>query len=278
MGSFKMQTLNATDVKAELKGKNGVVKFEPMAAKLFGGSYDGFVHIDARGKLPKIRLKEDMKGIQIAEAIEYAMSENATEWLTGTAQVSADITTKGLDTGAMTQALNGHVDAKVRDGYLEGISLSKILQQAKALYEKTPYTDDGSPNRTKILELGALTKLVNGIAHTDNIKVLTPLVDVTGSGKADLYHETLDYKFKLGLSSGISEIDKDKYRKLQGKSLPLKITGSFTNPNIKLDLGDLAKDEAKKEVEKQINKRLEKELGGKYGDQLKELGKGLFGR
>lgn len=277
IGSFKMQTLNATDVKAKLKGKKGVVKFEPMAAKLFGGRYGGFVHIDARGKLPMIRLKEDMKGIQIAEAIKYAMPENANEWLTGTAQVSADITTKGLDTGAMTQALNGHVDAKVRDGYLEGISLSKILQQAKALYEKKPYTDDGSPNRTKILELGALTKLVNGIAHTDNIKVLTPLVDVTGNGKADLYHETLDYKFKLGLSSGISEIDKDKYKKLQGKSLPLMITGSFSDPKIKLDLGELAKEEAKQEIEKQINKRLEKELGGKYGDQLKGLG-GLFGK
>ena len=278
MGSFKMQALHATDLKAELKGKGGVVKFEPMAAKLFGGGYDGFVHIDARGKLPKVRLKEDMNGIQIAQAIAYAMSENARDWLTGTAQVTADISTQGLDTGAMTQALNGTVDAVVRDGYLEGISLRKMIDKAKALYEKKTYADDGSPDRTKILELGMASKIVNGVAHSDNIKALTPLVDVTGNGQADLYHETLDYNLKLALSSGISDIDKARYEKLQGKSLPLKISGSFVDPKINLDLSGLARDEAKKRVEKEINKQLEKKLGDKYGDQLKELGKGLFGK
>ena len=230
MASFKMQTLNATDVKALLKGKKGVTKFEPMSAKLFGGTFDGLIHIDATGKLPKLRLKENLAGIQIAEAIEYAMSDNATDWLTGTGEVTADITTKGLDTGAMTQALNGKVNAVVRDGYLEGISLRKLIDQAKALYEKKTYTDDGSPNRTKILELALPNKITNGVAHSNPIKLLTPLVDVNGDGKADLYRETLDYNFRLGLSSGISDIDKARYEKLKGKSLPLSISGSFNDP------------------------------------------------
>ena len=37
----------------------------------------------------------------------------------------------------------------------------------------------------------------------------------------------------------------DWYKKLEGKSLPMKISGSFSDPKIKLDLGDLAKEEAK---------------------------------
>jgi len=270
VGTFILDTLQATSIKAELKAKNGVVRIDPYSAQLFGGSSTGTFELDARTVIPKFRLTEDLNGVQIAQVMKYSMGEGSKEWITGVANMSAKLRTQGLDTGALTQALNGTVDAKIKDGAFEGFSVRKMLQRANALLKRERYVDDGSPDRTKILEMGLNTKLVNGVAITDNIKVLTPLADLTGSGSANLNTEQLDYRLKLALSSGISEIDKAEFKKLEGKALPLKITGNFNNPKFKIDMDKAAKQEVKQKAEKKLRKK----FGKKYGKEL-DL---LFGR
>jgi AsmA protein len=270
IASFTMDTLQASDVSAELKAKKGVIRIEPMSAKLFGGTSNGMIELDARADIPKFRLKEDLTGVQIAQVMKYSMGKDSKDWISGTADMDADIRTQGPDTAALTQALSGTVNTKVKDGAFEGFSVRKLLQQANALLKGQTYVDDGSPNRTKILEMGSATKLVNGVAMTDNIKVLTPLADLTGSGSANLNTEQLNYRLKLALSSGISEIDKAEFKKLEGKSLPLKVSGSFSDPEFNIDVEKAAKEEVKEQAEKKLRKK----FGDKYGKEL-DL---LFGR
>jgi AsmA protein len=270
IANFTMDTLQASDVSAELKAKKGVIRIEPMSAKLFGGTSNGMIELDARADIPKFRLKEDLTGVQIAQVMKYSMGKDSKDWISGTADMDADIRTQGPDTAALTQALSGTVNTKVKDGAFEGFSVRKLLQQANALLKGQTYVDDGSPNRTKILEMGSATKLVNGVAMTDNIKVLTPLADLTGSGSANLNTEQLNYRLKLALSSGISEIDKAEFKKLEGKSLPLKVSGSFSDPEFNIDVEKAAKEEVKEQAEKKLRKK----FGDKYGKEL-DL---LFGR
>ena len=270
ISTFVMDTLEATDVTAKLAAKKGIVRIEPFSATVFGGSSTGMFELDARADTPKFNLKEELKGVQIAQVMKYSMGQDAKDWITGVADMNTNLSTRGLDTGALTKALNGTVIAKIKDGAFEGFSVRKMLQQANALLKGETYVDDGSPNRTKILEMGTNTKLVNGVANTDNIKVLTPLADLTGSGSANLNTEQLDYRLKLALSSGISEIDKAEFKKLEGKSLPLKVSGSFNEPQFKIDMEKAAKQEVKQKAEKTLRKK----YGEKYGKELDML----FGR
>ena len=270
IGSFVMDTLQATDVTAQLNAKKGVVRIDPFSAKLFGGLSTGTIELDARADTPKFSLKETLSGVQIAQVMKYSMGQDAKDWITGTADMDTNLTTRGQDTAAMTQALNGTVNAKIKDGAFEGFSVRKMLQKANALLKGQPYVDDGSPNRTKILEMGTNTKLVNGVANSDDIKVLTPLADLTGSGSANLNTEQLNYSLKLALSSGISEIDKAEFKKLEGKTLPLKISGNFDNPQFNIEMDKAAKEEVKQKAEKTLRKK----YGEKYGKELDML----FGR
>jgi AsmA protein len=162
------------------------------------------------------------------------------------------------------------VNAKVIDGTLEGISIRKMLSEANALLKREPYTDDGSPDRTVIREMSTKTRLVNGVAITDHIKALSELAVLTGNGKANLNTEQLDYKLELALASDLSEEDKEKFKKLQGRSLPMKVTGTFNKPKFNLDVQKAAKQEVKKGAEKKLRKK----YGEKYGKEL-DL---LFGR
>ncbi|GBE08557.1 putative assembly protein [bacterium BMS3Bbin11] len=270
IGTFILDTLQATDVKAELRAKNGIARIEPFSAQLFGGNITGMMELDATTATPKFRVTENLNGVQIAQVMKYSMGEDSKEWITGVANMSAKLRTQGPDSSVLTQALNGTVDARVKDGAFEGFSVRKMLQRANALLKRENYVDDGSPDRTKILEMSLKTKLVNGVAITDSIKVLTPLADLTGSGSANLNTQQLDYRLKLALSSGISEIDKAEFKKLEGKALPLKITGNFNDPKFKIDMSKAAKQEVKQKAEKKIRKK----FGKKYGKQL-DL---LFGR
>jgi AsmA protein len=270
ISTFVMDTLEATDVTAKLAANKGILRIEPFSSTVFGGSSTGIFELDARADTPKFNLKEELKGVQIAEVMKYSMGQDAKDWITGVADMNTNLSTRGLDTGALTKALNGTVIAKIKDGAFEGFSVRKMLQQANALLKGETYVDDGSPNRTKILEMGTNTKLVNGVANTDNIKVLTPLADLTGSGSANLNTEQLDYRLKLALSSGISEIDKAEFKKLEGKSLPLKVSGSFNDPQFKIDMEKAAKQEVKQKAEKTLRKK----YGEKYGKELDML----FGR
>ena len=267
IGSFIMDTLQATDVTAQLNAKKGVVHIDPFSAKLFGGLSTGTIELDARADTPKFSLNETLSGVQIAQVMKYSMGQDAKDWITGTADMDSNLTTRGQDTAAMTQALNGTVNAKIKDGAFEGFSVRKMLQKANALLKGQPYVDDGSPNRTKILEMGTNTKLVNGVANSDDIKVLTPLADLTGSGSANLNTEQLNYSLKLALSSGISEIDRAEFKKLEGKSLPLKVSGNFDNPQFNIEMDKAAKQEVKQQAEKKLRKK----FGEKYGKELDML-------
>ena len=270
IATFIMDTLQATEVTAVLKAKKGVVRIEPMSAKLFAGSSTGFAELDARADTPKFHLKEDLKGVQIAQVMKVSMGEDSKEWITGTADMDANLHTRGNDTAAIKKGLNGTVNAKVTDGTLEGVSIRKMLHQANALLKGGAYADDGSPDRTVISEMSTKTRLVNGVAITDHIKALSELAVLTGNGKADLNTEQLDYRLKLALSSDLSEEDKEKFKKLQGKSLPMKVTGNFNDPKFKLDMQKAAKQEVKQKAEKKLRKK----YGEKYGKELDML----FGR
>jgi AsmA protein len=270
IATFILDTLQATDVTAELKAKKGVVRIEPMSANLFGGSSTGMFELDARKAIPKFHITEDLGGVQIAEVMKYSMGQDSEEWITGVADMQANIRTRGNDTAAITQGLNGTVNAKVIDGTLEGISIRKMLSQANALLKKESYTDDGSPDRTVIREMSTKTRLVNGVAITDHIKALSELAVLTGNGKANLNTEQLDYQLKLALSSDLSEEDKEKFKKLQGRSLPMKVSGTFNDPKFKLDMQEVAQQEVKNGAEKKLRKK----YGEKYGKEL-DL---LFGR
>ena len=270
IGTFILDTLQATDVKAVLKANNGVVRIEPMSANLFGGSSTGMFELDARSAIAKIHITEDLNNVQIDEVMKVSMAENYKQWITGTADMQADIRTQGLDKIAMTQALNGTVNAKVKDGAFEGISLRKLLRKTNALLKKEAYVDDGSPDRTEILKMGTTTNIVNGVAKTNDIKLQTPLVELTGTGAANLNTRQLDYNLKLALSSDISEEDKAEFKKLEGRSLPLKISGNFDNPKFNISLDEVTKQEIKNKAESKLRKK----YGKKYGKEL-DL---LFGR
>ena len=50
LGKLKVTGLSMSDVSAAIKAKGGNVALAPLSAKLYGGSYNGNIGFDARGR------------------------------------------------------------------------------------------------------------------------------------------------------------------------------------------------------------------------------------
>ncbi|MEJ2762290.1 MAG: AsmA family protein, partial [Gammaproteobacteria bacterium] len=64
-GHLVISRLKVADVVAQLHGKNGLIKLDPLRAKLYHGSYTGNIHINATGKRPKLAFSTSLKGVQM---------------------------------------------------------------------------------------------------------------------------------------------------------------------------------------------------------------------
>ena len=97
--------------------------------------------------------------------------------------------------------------------------------------------DDGTA--TTFTELAASFAIEGGVARTEDIKLVGPLVRMTGNGAADLAERTLSFRLEPRLVASLqgqgAEISTD------GIGVPVVVEGSFAAPRIYPDLSDLLK-------------------------------------
>ena len=107
---------------------------------------------------------------------------------------------------------------------------------------------------TVFKSLTANVTVTNGIARNEDLVLDGANLRATGRGSADLANEALDYRLQVTLAE-------DAQRR--GTTVPVLVSGSFTNPKFRVDAGEMLKQEAGKQIEKQLQKGLEDLLKGK---------------
>ena len=65
IGKLKIAKLQVNDIKVGVNANAGVIRANPLAAQLYGGSYRGDITLDARGKAVQIAMNESLNNIEI---------------------------------------------------------------------------------------------------------------------------------------------------------------------------------------------------------------------
>jgi len=264
--------------------KNGVLTSNQAVNKFYNGSYAGKTVVDARQKTPKIIVKENATGINIEPLLTDLLGESP---VAGIANIKADLTTRGNTVPAFKSALNGTASFSFADGAVTGIDVGALVKQAEAVLKgdlsaalakgagKTPFTD-----------MSGSAQIVNGLVKNNDLSVATPVVDIKGSGTANLVSEQLDYVLNLQRTKASSEKEKGT-KDIKNTLIPVTVKGSFSKPSISLDVKSMVMssqqekiDEKKQELQDKLNKKIDEKLKGKAGELLKgkagDLLKGLF--
>jgi AsmA protein len=253
VGALQLQGLKITELKAQLRAAGGRADLAPHSAKLYEGTLQGVLTLNASGN--RMALKETLANVAIGPLVKDLMGRDAVE---GRGNVTLDVTAAGTTVNAMKKMLAGSARVVLRDGAVKGINLTETLRKTRAAFgSKSAQQQPSDPSqRTDFSEMSASFVIKNGVAHNDDLEVKAPLLRVTGAGDIDIGNSQLNYLAKATVAAtskgqGGAELDH-----LSGLTIPVKLSGPFDAPKYEIDYRSLASGAAKEKVKEKVQERL----------------------
>jgi AsmA protein len=232
---IKLHNTVVENVIVKLTGKNGQFKLDPLSMNLYKGELIVNGSLDINHEKPQSQVTINGKNIEIGLLINDVAQK---EFMEGTAQIDAFLTTRGDDIDFILKGLNGNGAILVEDGAVKGINVEEMVQHIKAAYLKfkgsEPSQKQDFSGRTDFSRLHAPFEIKNGLAATDNTSLTAPGLRLTATGNADLVNQTLNFKLSPKFVATIQgQGDKDKR---SGITVPILVQGSFSSPVFRPDM------------------------------------------
>jgi AsmA protein len=153
----------------------------------------------------------------------------------------------------------------LKNGALEGVNVWDSIARAYAAV-KGQVAPPPAPARTEIANLHGSANIVNGVLSNKDFAALLPFLSLGGEGKLDLADMTVDYNLKGKVTGTPRPAPGQDLSGLKGLTVPLHITGTLSNLNVRPDLGGVAK----AKVDEALDKKKD-ELKKKAQDKLQDL-------
>jgi AsmA protein len=270
IGELTAAKLKTRDIRLPVNAKQGIITLQPVTAKLYQGTLQSSIKLDATRQQPRMTLDKVLTGIQAGPLLQDLLGEDR---LTGTAQMNSKLSWQGIDAATITRNLNGVSRFTFRNGAVKGINLGRLIRQAKAaLAGQSLPPEQQATAQTDFSELSGSLQFTNGLAKNDDLMAKSPLLRIRGQGVANLVQEQIDYQIVttvVGTSQGQGGEDLSE---LQGIPIPIKVTGPLTEPRYALNLAGLLKARTETLVKEQQDK-LKQEAQSLLREQLNKLQK-----
>ena len=260
---YKEIKVGQSNVAASLKA--GVLRVDFSDVQLYGGRGKGLVAIDASDlAYPRITTNVALEGVEGLPLLKDAAD---LDWLAGKAKIAAGVTGQGKTQAAIMNSLGGSADIAFNDGAIVGINIPGLLRNIGQ--GKLGGLSSSPTEKTDFSSMTSSWAINNGVARNSDLKLVGPLIRVTGEGAVKLGDRSIDYTLKPKIVADArgqgGAID------IGGLEIPLKVQGPWEKPKFAPDLGGVLKDP---------NKAVEtiKEIGKQFkGKDTKEILRGLFG-
>jgi AsmA protein len=277
IGEIKVGGARLTQLSAGLAIADAVARFGPLRASMYGGSYSGDIGLDMRPEVPRLTMDEHMKGIDIAALMKDYVD---TERLSGKGNLDMVLDARGRSGADLVKTLNGRIGVDLEQGAVEGIDVWHAIAQAQSLIQNRKLATVTNTKRTAFDTFKASADVVDGVATTKDMLVASQLLRVTGAGSANLDTQALDFTVTTTILKAPPGAEGD-IAGLERASIPVRITGTMTDPSIRPDLAGMAKERVKQEIEErkdeikeevqQRREELEEKARDKVQDRLKDL-------
>ena len=233
--------LNPTNLRVTLAAKDQVMRLFPIEAQIDGGRYSGDITLDSHSAIPTLSLDEHLSGVDMARLLANTAQKGR---LSGRANVNLKATARGDTADAMLKTLSGHLDANLADGALEGIDVGYEINLAQALINRSPAPAGQSTGKTPFQAFKVSAQITNGIAETRDLTITSQVLKVAGQGSANLSSKAVDFKLLTSVMTAPA----------RNTDIPLKVTGTYTDPTVRPDIEAVAKDQLKQKLQDVLKK------------------------
>jgi AsmA protein len=233
--TFHGTEIGATTLRVDLQ--NGKVQSSISPASLYGGTVRGKLDLlpSARRSPPGFAAAVTLDGVNIDQLLTNL---NGSSRLSGTADFTTTLTGPVLGGEALMAALDGEGRFMFRDGAVKGVNIAAILRRAKALLGSSAGAAGDGPAQTDFTEMSGSFRITDGVARNDDLKMLSPLLRVTGKGNANLASQTADYRIEAALVADLT--GQGGVMQRRGLVVPVNVRGPFSNLSYEPDLAGLA--------------------------------------
>lgn len=269
VGEAIFANMKFTKLRLGVNARDGRVRFHPSEASMYGGTYTGDIGIDATGNAARVTLDEHISAVDFAPLFKDFFK---TDRVSGKGTANIKLAGAGKTTDDVMKTLDGNIDFKVADGALEGADLWYEIRRARAVLKQQPIPERATgPVRTPFTALTGSGVMTNGVLANNDLNVAMQYLKVTGQGTVDMPKSSLDYRLVTTVMKIPREgADTSQEQDLVDAQIPVKVTGSLSDPKVRPDLQGYLKNEAKQRLEKEKGKAEEK-LKEKLGDKLKDI-------
>ena len=297
---FKDVVIGKTRVSATLKNGQLNAKLSQMA--FYDGKASGQIILNGNQKRPTIQGALNASGLNAFRLLKDFADFKRLE---GAAQMQLSLATAGRSQREMVSTLAGNVKMKFTNGAVRGINIASMIRNVQKSILGGWDKGKGESKNTDFSVLSASFKIKDGIATNSDLKLIGPLVRISGGGDVDMLRKRLNYRVKPKVVASLK--GQGATKKLKGIAVPIIIKGPWSNPKIYPDIKGIlnnpeaafnklsklvgkaggidlkkAKKKITKKVEEKVVKKIEEQLGTKIDKKKlktkgKSLLKGLFG-
>lgn len=225
IGNIRYKGLDIGQGELTLTLQSGVLKTTLPQLKLAGGEISLDATVDGSKPAGSIAYQLGGGGLQ-AEPLLKALAD--TDRLSGTLEFQAKGGMSGANQKQMISALDGSGSFAFRDGAINGIDIPGTLRRAGTLG-----FGEGEKQKTDFSELSGTYTITKGVIENRDLKMLAPLVRLTGGGLVPMPPRTVDYAVEAKLVASLE--GQGGQDALAGVPIPIRITGSWDKPSYNVD-------------------------------------------
>lgn len=225
--------VSAGPVKTVLTVQDGIAHLSLPSTPFYSGNVAAEIVANGAGETAAISINAKMAGVDAATLFRDAAGFERME-----GRLNASIKTNGAGktTKAFAKSLKGSAAAKFTNGAIKGIDVAKIYNNLATILV-TGFKESAG-DKTEFSELGLSFVIENGVATTNDVKLIGPAVEMDGAGNVDLGEETIDMR----LNPRFVGLDQTSQSDLSAIKIPVIIKGKLSQPLVYPDLTAVLRD------------------------------------
>ncbi|MBE8575136.1 AsmA family protein [Vibrio sp. OPT18] len=270
---FKANNAKMQNVKTAFSVNRGIAELTSFTSNLYQGSISATAKLDARKTPATYTAKKKIKGVKV-QPLLVDVADN--DMLEGTGNIDVNVKGKSLTPTGIKKNLVGTIAINFEDGAVNGINVAQLIREnyAKIKGEKVESTNEAQ--KTDFSAMKATLKVDKGWVSTNDLSAQSPLLRVTGQGKANFINETVDFLVRTSIVGSLEGQGGKSIDDLKDVTIPIKVTGQWADPKFALVFDDVLKQKAQKEIDRGVNKLTDKIKDEKTKEAVDGLLKGFF--
>lgn len=273
LGKLTVNRMTLQDMHLTLSSKNGTARIGQTANQFYQGAYSGNLNVDARAEKSSLTLNEKLTHIHLEPLLKDVKREAK---MGGIVTASAQLHGQGNNTSELSSNLTGQLDFLIKDGYVKGFNLEKMIENSKNLVQGGIFSIDAQHDQTAFSEISGTAAISNGLLQNNDLIANTAKLRSTGKGNANLNTGELDYKITTRLLKAEATVTKPE--QVHDTPIVIHLGGTFGKPIYTLDVAALLTDKNKAKIERLLDKNKDKieKLMNKLGPGASDLLKKIF--